>query len=129
MKVEIYVYRQEKFNKEDKLINKYHLLKTDEYINNHHNEIIQKKNINTFVFTNQKLADANFTEFHGKLSDFNLKSDEIEEFDGIFETLFICITDDAVYYNMYVAVSTPLGMVHKKVKLNPIVLDEHTIQF
>lgn len=128
MKCKIYVYRQERVSKEDKIINKYHLLKTDEYINNH-TEIIQKKNINTFVFTNQKLANANFTEFKGKLSDFNLKSDEIEEFDGIFEALFICITDDAVYYNMYVTVLTPLGMVHKKVTLNPIILDVNTIQF
>ncbi len=129
MKTQIYVYRQRKINKEDKIKNVYDLLKTKEYIENH-TEIVQKKNINTFVFTNQKLANANFIEYKGKLDDFNLKTDDnFEEFDGIFEALFICITDDAVYYNMYVAISTPLGMVHKKVKLNPIILDIHTIQF
>ena len=129
MKVEIIIYRQEKVNKEDRIINQYHLLKTDEYIENN-TEIVQKKNINSYVFTNQKLASANFTKFNGKLSDFNLRSDdELDEFDGIFEMLFICITDDAVYYNMYIAVATPLGMVHKKVKANPIIVDAHTIQF
>ena len=131
MKVEIIVYKQEKINnKEDKIINRYHLLKTNEYINDN-NQIIAKKNINTYTYTNKKLANANFVEFNGKLSDFNLKIDNsnITTFNGIFELLVICITENATYYNMYITVETPLGMVHHKVKLNPIILDKHTIQF
>ena len=130
MKVEIVIYKQEKVSKEDKITNQYHLLKTDDYINNNV-EVIAKKNINTFSYTNKKLANANFTEYQGDLKDFNLKinNKKITTFDGIFELLVICITDNAIYYNMYIAVNTPLGMVHHKVTLNPIILDKNTIQF
>lgn len=130
MKVEIVVYEQKKINKEDKIVNKYNLLKTSEYINNN-TKIIAKKNINTYTYTNKKLADANFVTYDGNLKDFNLKVDneKIVKFNGIFELLVICITENATYYNMYITVETALGMVHHKVKLNPIVLDEHTIQF
>ena len=130
MKVDIIVYEQEKFNKEDKIINRYNLLKTNEYINNN-SKVIAKKNINTYTYTNKKLADANFVKYNGSLKDFNLKVDneKIATFDGIFELLVICITENAIYYNMYITVETPLGMVHHKAKLNPIILDEHTIQF
>ena len=130
MKVEIIIYQQEKINKEDKIVNRYNLLKTREYINDN-NKIIAKKNVNTYTYTNKKLANANFVEYNGELKDFNLKIDNsnITTFNGIFELLVICITENAIYYNMYITVETPLGMVHHKVKLNPIVLDEHTIQF
>lgn len=130
MKVEIVIYEQEKINKEDKIVNRYNLLKTSEYINNN-TKIIAKKNINTYTYTNKKLANANFVEYNGNLKDFNLKVDneKIVTFDGIFELLVMCITENAIYYNMYITVETKLGMVHHKVRLNPIVLDEHTIQF
>ena len=130
MKVDIVVYEQQKLNKEDKIINTYNLLKTSEYINSN-SKIIAKKNINTFTYTNKKLANVNFVKYNGDLKDFNLKIDNssITTFSGIFELLVICITENATYYNMYITVETPLGMVHHKVKLNPIVLDEHTIQF
>lgn len=130
MKTEIIVYEQEKINKEDKIVNRYNLLKTSEYINNNA-KIIAKKNINTYTYTNKRLANANFTEYQGDLKDFNLKIDnkKITTFDGIFELLVICITENATYYNMYIAVNTPLGMVHHKVTLNPIILNENTIQF
>lgn len=130
MKVEIVIYKQEKVSKEDKIVNKYHLLKTDDYINNNV-EVIAKKNINTFSYTNKKLANVNFVQYNGDLKDFNLKIDNknITTFDGIFELLVGCVTDKGVYYNMYIAVETPLGMVHHKVSLNPIILDKHTIQF
>ena len=130
MKVEIIIYKQEKISKEDKIINQYHLLKTDDYINNNV-EVIAKKNVNTFSYTNKKLANVNFVEYNGDLKDFNLKIDNknITTFNGIFELLVICITDKGIYYNMYITVETPLGMVHHKVSLNPIILDKHTIQF
>lgn len=126
MIVEIYIYEQTT-GKEDK--KQYNLLKTKDYINNN-TKIIAKKNINTYVFTNKMLAKSDFSVYKGKLSDFNLKSDEdIEEFDGVFHTLFVCITEKAIYYNFYIAIETPLGLVHKKTRLNPIILDEKTIQF
>lgn len=130
MKIEIIVYEQEKVNKEDKIVNRYNLLKTSEYINNN-SKIIAKKNINTYTYTNQKLANANFVTYNGELKDFNLRIDNknITTFNGIFELLVICLTDKGTYYNMYITVETPLGMVHHKVSLNPIILDEHTIQF
>lgn len=130
MKVEIIIYEQEKINKEDKIVNRYNLLKTGEYINNN-TKVIAKKNVNTFSYTNKKLANVNFVEYTGDLKDFNLKIDnkKITTFNGIYELLVVCITDNAIYYNMYITVETPLGMVHHKVTLNPIILDEHTIQF
>lgn len=128
MKLDIYVFEQVLLNKEDKLIKSYNLLKTKDYVNGA--KVIAKKNINTYTFTNKMLAKADFSNYKGKLSDFNLKSDEdIEEFDGIFHALFICITEKAVYYNLYISIETPLGLVHKKTRLNPIIINENTIQF
>ena len=129
MKLNIYVFEQVLKNKEDKLIKSYNLLKTSDYIKSN-SKIVIKKDINTYLFTNKMLAKAEFSEYNGKLQDFNLKSDEdIEEFDGVFHALFVCITEKATYYNFYVAIKTPLGLVHKKTRLNPIILDENTIQF
>ena len=108
MKVDIVVYEQQKLNKEDKIINTYNLLKTSEYINSN-SKIIAKKNINTFTYTNKKLANVNFVKYNGDLKDFNLKIDNssITTFSGIFELLVICITENATYYNMYITVETP----------------------
>lgn len=129
MKLKIYVFEQVLKNKEDKLIKSYNLLKTSDYINNNA-KIIIKKDINTYLFTNKMLANADFSEYNGNLQDFNLKTDEeFEEFNGLFHALFVCVTEKATYYNFYVAIQTPLGFTHKKTRANPIILDEDTIQF
>lgn len=127
MKVDIIVYRQTIKNKEDKEIKSYDLLDTDDFIKGVNT--IKVKGVNTFNRTNQALTNSEFTVFNGELSDFNLKSDKIDKFNGIFHLLVICVTKTATYYNMYVATETPLGMVHHTVRANPIIKDKHTIDF
>ena len=127
MKVDIIVYRQNVIVKEDKELKKYDLLDTNDFINGVNT--VKVKNVNTFNRTNKALTESEFTVFNGELSDFNLKSDKIDKFNGIFHLLVICITKSATYYNMYVATETPLGMVHHTVRANPIIKDNHTIDF
>ena len=127
MKVDIVVYEQQKLNKEDKIINTYNLLDTDDFIKGVNT--VKVKGVNTFNRTNKALTESQFTVFNGTLSDFNLKSDKIDAFNGIFHLLVVCVTKKATYYNMYVATETPLGMVHHTVRANPIIKDNHTIDF
>lgn len=127
MKVDIIVYRQNIKNKEDKKIKVYDLLDTNDFINGVNT--VKVKGVNTFNQTNKALTESEFTVFNGALSDFNLKSDKIDSFDGIFHLLVVCVTKTGTYYNMYVATETPLGMVHHAVRANPIIKDHHTIDF
>ena len=127
MKVDIIVYRQNVIVKEDKELKKYDLLDTNDFINGVNT--VKVKGVNTFNRTNKALTESEFTVFNGELSDFNLKSDKIDSFNGIFHLLVICVTKTATYYNMYVATETPLGMVHHTVRANPIIKDNHTIDF
>ena len=127
MKVDIIVYRQNVIVKEDKELKKYDLLDTDDFIKGVNT--VKVKGVNTFNRTNKALTESEFTVFNGELSDFNLKSDKIDKFNGIFHLLVICVTKSATYYNMYVATETPLGMVHHTVRANPIIKDNHTIDF
>lgn len=127
MKVDIIVYRQNVIVKEDKELKKYDLLDTNDFINGVNT--VKVKGVNTFNRTNKALTESEFTVFNGELSDFNLKSDKIDKFNGIFHLLVICVTKSATYYNMYVATETPLGMVHHTVRANPIIKDNHTIDF
>lgn len=127
MKVNIIVYRQTIKNKEDKQVKTYDLLDTDDFIKGVNT--VKVKGVNTFNRTNKALTESEFTLFDGELSDFNLKSDNIDNFNGIFHLLVICVTKTATYYNMYVATETPLGMVHHTVRANPIIKDNHTIDF
>lgn len=127
MKVDIIVYRQTIKNKEDKEIKSYDLLDTNDFINGVNT--VKVKGVNTFNRTNKALTESEFTVFNGELSDFNLKSDKLDSFNGIFHLLVICVTKTATYYNMYVATETPLGMVHHTVRANPIIKDNHTIDF
>lgn len=127
MKVQIIVYKQEKISKEDKEIKEYNLLDTDDFVKGVNT--VKVKGVNTFQRTNKALTEAEFTVFNGKLSEFNLKSNEIDAFNGIFHLLVICVTKNATYYNMYVAKQTPLGMVHHPVRANPIIRNSNTIDF
>ena len=127
MKVDIIVYRQNVIMKEDKELKKYDLLDTNDFINGVNT--VKVKGVNTFNRTNKALTESEFTVFNGDLSDFNLKSDKIDSFNGIFHLLVVCVTKTATYYNMYVATETPLGMVHHTVRANPIIKDNHTIDF
>lgn len=127
MKVDIIVYRQNVILKEDKELKKYDLLDTNDFINGVNT--VKVKGVNTFNRTNKALTESEFTVFNGELSDFNLKSDKIDSFNGIFHLLVVCVTKTATYYNMYVATETPLGMVHHTVRANPIIKDNHTIDF
>lgn len=127
MKVDIVVYEQQKLNKEDKIISTYNLLDTDDFIKGVNT--VKVKGVNTFNRTNKALTESQFTVFNGTLSDFNLKSDKIDAFNGIFHLLVVCVTKKAIYYNMYVTTETPLGMVHHTVRANPIIKDNHTIDF
>ena len=127
MKVDIIVYRQNVIVKEDKELKKYDLLDTNDFINGVNT--VKVKGVNTFNRTNKALTESEFTVFNGELSDFNLKSAKIDSFNGIFHLLVICVTKTATYYNMYVATETPLGMVHHTVRANPIIKDNHTIDF
>lgn len=127
MQVDIIVYRQTIKNKEDKQVKTYDLLDTDDFIKGVNT--VKVKGVNTFNRTNKALTNSEFTVFDGELSDFNLKSDKINKFNGIFHLLVICVTKSATYYNMYVATETALGMVHHTVRANPIVKDNHTIDF
>lgn len=125
MKVDIIVYRQHVVMKEER--KQYDLLDTNDFIN--HVNTVKVKGVNTFNRTNKALTKSKFTVFNGELSDFNLKSDKIDSFNGIFHLLVVCVTKTATYYNMYVATETPLGMVHHTVRANPIIKDNHTIDF
>ena len=127
MKVDIIVYRQNVIIKEDKERKQYDLLDTNDFVN--HVNTVKVKGVNTFNRTNKALTKSEFTVFNGELSDFNLKSDKIDSFNGIFHLLVVCVTETATYYNMYVATETPLGMVHHTVRANPIIKDNHTIDF
>ena len=127
MQVDIIVYQQTIKNKEDKEVKTYNLLDTDDFIKGVNT--VKVKGINTFNRTNKALTECEFTVFNGDLSDFNLKSDIIDAFNGIFHLLVFCVTKKATYYNMYVATDTPLGMVHHTVRANPIIKDNHTIDF
>lgn len=127
MKVTMLVYKQVIIDKEDKQIKQYHIIDTESYLNGS-NKVLTK-NVNTFLKTNQLLADVDYSKFDGDLKDFNLKNDDIESFNGIFHALVICVTPSATYFNMYVGVETPLGIVHKKVNCNPIIRDKNTIDF
>ena len=127
MKVDIIVYQQTIKNKEDKEIKTYNLLDTDDFIKGVNT--VKVKGVNTFNRTNKALTESQFTVFNGTLSDFNLKSDKIDAFNGIFHLLVVCVTKKAIYYNMYVTTETPLGMVHHTVRANPIIKDNHTIDF
>ena len=127
MKVDIIVYQQTIKNKEDKEVKTYNLLDTDDFIKGVNT--VKVKGVNTFNRTNKALKEAEFTIFNGDLSDFNLKSDKIDAFNGIFHLLVVCVTKKATYYNMYVSTETPLGMVHHTVRANPIIRDNHTIDF
>lgn len=127
MKVKIIVYQQTIKNKEDKQIKTYNLLDTDDFIKGVNT--VKVKGVNTFNRTNKALTESEFTVFNGDLSDFNLKSDKIDAFNGIFHLLVVCVTKKATYYNMYVTTETPLGMVHHTVRANPIIKDNHTIDF
>lgn len=127
MKVQIIVYKQEKISKEDKEIKTYNLLDTNDFIRGVNT--VKVKGVNTFQRTNKALTESDFTMFNGNLSDFNLKSDKIDAFNGVFHLLIICVTKNATYYNMYVATETPLGMVHHSVRANPIIRNNNTIDF
>lgn len=127
MKVNIIVYQQTIKNKEDKKIKTYNLLDTNDFIKGVNT--VKVKGVNTFNRTNKALTESEFTVFNGNLSDFNLKSDKIDTFNGIFHLLVVCVTKTGTYYNMYVATETPLGMVHHTVRANPIIKDNHTIDF
>lgn len=127
MKVDIIVYEQQTINKEDKEKKIYNLLDTDDFIRGVNT--VKAKGVNTFNRTNKALTKAEFTMFNGKLSDFNLKSDKVDAFNGIFHLLVVCVTKNAIYYNMYIATETPLGMVHHTVRANPIIKDSNTIDF
>ena len=127
MRVKIIVYQQTIKNKEDKQIKTYNLLDTDDFIKGVNT--VKVKGVNTFNRTNKALTESEFTVFNGDLSDFNLKSDKIDAFNGIFHLLVVCVTKKATYYNMYVTTETPLGMVHHTVRANPIIKDNHTIDF
>ena len=127
MKVDIIVYQQTIKNKEDKQVKTYNLLDTNDFIKGVNT--VKVKGVNTFNRTNKALTESEFTMFDGELSDFNLKSDKIDSFNGIFHLLVVCVTKTATYYNMYVATETPLGMVHHTVRANPIIKDNHTIDF
>lgn len=127
MKVDIIVYRQNIIEKEDKQVKKYDLLDSNDFIKGVNT--VKVKNVNTFHRTNQALRNVDFTVFDGELSDYNLKSDNINSFNGIFHLLVVCVTKTATYYNMYVATETPLGMVHHTVRANPIIRDINTIDF
>lgn len=127
MKVDILIYRQKVSKKEDKDIKSYDILKTSDFING--GNTVEAKNVNTYVRTNKALASCDFTVFNGQLEDFNLRHDTIKEFNGIFHLLVVCVTKKGTYYNMYIAVETPLGMVHHAVKCNPIIRGTNTIDF
>lgn len=127
MQVDIIVYRQTVKDKEDKKVKTYDLLDTNDFIKGVNT--VKVKGVNTFNRTNKALTQSEFTVFNGELSDFNLKSEKIDKFNGIFHLLVICVTKSATYYNMYVATETPLGMVHHTVRANPIIRDNHTIDF
>lgn len=127
MKVNMLVYKQRIENKEDKNIKKYDIIDTKSYLDGEMR--VLSKNVNTFLKTNQLLANVDYSEFKGQLEDYNLKHDNIETFDGIFHALIVCVTPSATYFNMYIGVQTPLGISHKKVNCNPILRDINTIDF
>lgn len=108
----IVIYKQKTLKKEDKIFKKYDVLDTDEYIKNN-KEIVIKKDVNTFEYTDKVLANTNITYIDTTLKELKCKLDDNDtiKINGFFELIIICLTDKGIYKNMYVVRKNKLGML------------------
>lgn len=123
--MDIIVFRQ--FEKKEGKT--YALLDTDDYLKGINT--IVKDNINTYNIVRMELANANLSMVKMPLKKLHLeqmdKDEKIINIDGFFELLTICITSKGIYYNAYVVLKTKIGLTYRKVKANPIILQNDII--
>lgn len=107
----VIIYKQKTFKKEDKILKKYDVLDSEEYING--KEVCLEKDVNTFKYTDKVLADANITYIDTTLKELKCKlgDNDTIKINGFFEVIFLCLTDTGIYKNMYVIRKNKLGML------------------
>ena len=109
---DIVIYKQRTFKKEDKILKKYDVLDTNEYINNN-KEIVLKKDVNTFEYTDKVLANTNITYIDTTLKELKCKlgDNDTIKINGFFEVIIVCLTDNGIYKNMYVVRKNKFGLL------------------
>ena len=127
---EIVVFKQ-RIIKEDKKT--YDLISTKSYLNHESDLKVKRRGVNTFMYIKKVLANTDVTNISGYLSDFNFKSDDVEDTEaisGIFHLISVCITPNGEYVSAYVLQKKGLFLTHKIVKApNLVINDDGTIIF
>ena len=128
---EIVVFKH-RLIKEDKKT--YDLISTKSYLNHEPDLKVTKKGVNTFMYIKKVLANTDVTNISGYLSDFNFKSDDVEDnteaISGIFHLISVCITPNGEYVSAYVLQKKGPFLTHKTVKApNLVINNDGTIMF
>lgn len=129
---EIIVFKQRTI-KEDKKV--YDIVSTKSYLNRDKDLKVLKKGVNTFMYIKKVLANTDVTNISAYLSDFNFKSDDVEDntkesISGVFHLISVCITPNGEYVSAYVLQQKGPFLTHKTVKApNLVINNDGTIMF
>lgn len=129
---EIVVFKQ-RATKEDKKV--YDLVSTKSYLSGEKDLKVLRKGVNTFLYIKKVLANTDVTKISASLSDFNFKSDDVEDntvetISGIFHLVSVCITPNGEYVSAYVLKQRGPFLTHKTVKApNLVINNDGTIMF
>ena len=101
---EIVVFKQE-IGKEDK--KRYDLVSTKSFLDGEADLKVKKRGINTLLYIREVLANTDIIPIVGTYSDFNFKSDNVENpqeepISGIFSLVSVWITPKGTYISAYV---------------------------
>ena len=127
---EIVVFKQE-IGKEDK--KRYDLVSTKSFLDGEADLKVKKRDINTFLYIREVLANTDIIPIVGTYSDFNFKSDNVENpqeepISGIFSLVSVWITPKGTYISAYVTQKKGSLMVCKTVNApNAIIKKDGTV--